>query len=382
MPYSIPFISLKDIHAPYEQQLRESVRRVIDSGVYINGPENRAFESEIADRLGLSHVVGVSNGLDAIRLILRGYIETGRLKPGDEVIVPSNTYIASVLPVVEFGLKPLLVAPDLSTYGLDWREAEAAMTDGTKAVMTVHLYGTPSWDFDVARRMRERGALILEDNAQAIGARITDPATGDAYYTGSLGDAAAFSFYPTKNIGALGDAGAVATADARLAETVKSLANYGSTVRYHNDYVGYNCRMDELQAAVLRVKLQHLDAVTERRARMATLYGTLINAEDVQLPETHPDMTQVWHQYMVRSPRRDEIRQALAEAGIPTDIHYPVALTDQKCFRAAPLPAYGEAETVARRLAGEVLSLPIATVSETDISTISNIINGLECKTN
>ncbi|MCH5218288.1 MAG: DegT/DnrJ/EryC1/StrS family aminotransferase [Muribaculaceae bacterium] len=380
----IPFLDLTLLHAPVREELHESARRVIDSGIYINGPETAAFAAELAATLGSGSVVPVSNGLDAIRLILRAYIESGRLKPGDTVIAPANTYIASVLPITEFDLNPLLVRPDLTTYGLDWQAAEEAVGEAerrgnpVKALVTVHLYGTPSWDFEVADRLRDRGILIIEDNAQAIGASLTHPATGERHHTGALGDAAAFSFYPTKNIGALGDAGAVATTDASFAATVRALANYGSTQRYHNDFIGYNCRMDELQAAMLRVKLRHLPEVTAARQARARLYSSLISHPDVTLPPELPGMEQVWHQYVVRTPRRDDLRRTLAEAGVATDIHYPLSLFSQKCYSnpgGATLQAAPGARALAEKLAAEVLSLPIATATPEEIEKTATIIN-------
>ena len=296
MSTKIPFLSLKTTHTPIADKLYECAKRVIDSGVYINGPECEAFATEMAIKFGLGEVVPVSNGLDAIRLILKGYIENGLLHEGDEVILPANTYIATVLPVNEFGLKPVLVSPDMSTYGLDWEDAEKHITEATRALITVHLYGTPSWNFEIAERLRKRNILLIEDNAQAIGASITDPRTGREHYTGSLGDAAAFSFYPTKNVGALGDAGAVASRDRNLTKTVKALANYGSTRRYYNEYNGFNCRMDEIQAAFLRLKLQQIEETNAQRERNATYYNTLITNPNVILPDRLPDMKQVWHQ--------------------------------------------------------------------------------------
>lgn len=375
----IPFLSLREGHSSIEKELCDSARRVIESGTYINGPETRAFASELESLLGVAHVVPVSNGLDALRLILRAYIETGRLAPGDEVMLPANTYIASVLPVVEFGLTPLLVRPDLSTYGLDWNEVMRLLSPKTKAVMAVHLYGTPGWDSAAAAELKERGILLIEDNAQAIGAGVHIPATGEVRLTGALGDAAAFSFYPTKNIGALGDAGAVATSDPEIASIVKSLANYGSTVRYHNDYAGYNCRMDELQAAFLRVKLRHLESVSEKRRRNAEIYLHMLEGCDIILPETVPNTTQVWHQFVIRHPLRERLRKHLAEKGISSDIHYPLSLFRQKCL--AGLPAVkadrGEASALADRLAAEVLSLPVANVTEQQICRISDEIKSI-----
>ena len=378
MTGSIDFLSLNKTHDPMRLELHEAARRVIDSGLYVNGPEGRAFAAELADALGLGEVVPVSNGLDALRLILRGYIELGRLRAGDEVLVPANTYIASVLPIVEFGLRPVLVMPDADTYGLDWNHARRLVSERTRAVMTVHLYGTPSWNFEVADELRRKGIILIEDNAQAIGARARRDADSPFIFTGALGDAAAFSFYPTKNIGALGDAGAVATADPELAGVVRALANYGSTERYHNKFTGYNCRMDEMQAALLRVKLRHLDATSARRRAAAFLYTSLIKNSRGALPARVLDTEQVWHQYVVRFPFRDALRDALAGAGIATDIHYPVALADQECFSRIPeaLSISPEALAESRSMAAEVLSLPVANVSPLEIERIVEVVNG------
>lgn len=361
-------------------ELIEAATRVIDSGCYINGPEVAAFEGELAETLGMGRVVGVSNGLDAIRLIIRAYIETGRLAPGDEVILPSNTYIATLLPVSEFGLKPVLAKPDRATFGLDWGDVLRKLTPKTKAVITVHLYGTPSWDEEAARRLRSKGVLIIEDNAQAIGAQILNPRTGKYVFTGALGDAAAFSFYPTKNVGALGDAGAVATADESVAAVVKALANYGSSRRYHNDFIGYNCRLDELQAAFLRIKLASLVEVVERRNERARLYASLIDNPAVTLPAELPQMVQVWHQYVVRTPHRDKLQRWLADHDVATDVHYPLALFDQKCYASPSVaPRFDEeCRDITRQLSAEVLSLPIATASPSNIEHISTLINAFQ----
>lgn len=377
MPNSIPFLSLKEIDSPVRGQLLESLERVIDSGIYINGPETKAFSKELADLLGLSAVVPVSNGLDAIRLIIRGYMERGLLREGDEVMVPANTYIASVLPVSEFNLMPRLIEPDLTTYGIDWRKAVEALNSKTKALITVHLYGTPSWDFEAAEYLKKQNVLIIEDNAQAIGASIINPATGTTCFTGSLGDAAAFSFYPTKNIGALGDAGAVATRDQQLAETIRALANYGSRERYHNKFIGYNCRMDELQAACLRVKLSRLNEISQQRQERAALYDRLINNPQITKPKILKDMVQVWHQYVVRTSRRRELRELLAQNGISTDIHYPLSLFEQECYCQGTRKLMGTAwaKETARKLAQEVMSLPIASIDNNQIEEITNLIN-------
>lgn len=362
---------------PIKEKLYECAKRVIDSGIYINGTECEAFANELSGKLNLGNVVPVSNGLDAIRLIIRGYIEMGLLRKGDEVIVPANTYIATVLPLVEFGLTPRLVQPDLTTYGLDWSAAEEAVSSKTRALLTVHLYGTPSWNFEIAERLRNRGILLIEDNAQAIGASITDNITGTENFTGSLGDAAAFSFYPTKNLGALGDAGVVATKDKNLARVVKALANYGSTRRYYNEYIGFNCRMDEMQAAFLRLKLQFMENESAERERKALLYNTLIKNPEIVLPSRLPEVKQVWHQYVIRSSRRDELVGYMDEKGVKTDIHYPLSLYNQPCFSKGDNVLGHDENTykITQKIASEVLSLPIANVTDKEIEEIADLIN-------
>lgn len=376
----IPFLDLKNLHADVKENLHDAAKRVIDSGVYINGPENEALAHELGEKLQLGGVVPVSNGLDALRLITRAYIETGRLQAGDEVILPSNTYIATLLPLLEFGLSPILVKPDPSTFGLDWVEAEKAISPKTKALVTVHLYGTPSWNFKIAKRLREKGIIIIEDNAQAIGAWVREPASGNRIYTGALGDAAAFSFYPTKNIGALGDAGAVATADSDLAKTIKALANYGASKRYHNDYAGYNCRMDEMQAAFLRVMLGKMDEISSRRVQTAREYDRQIVNPAITKPLFLNDMGQVWHQYVIRTTQRDKLRKHLEDNGIATDIHYPLALFNQQCVRKAlpVLSAVGDSPEVAQGLSDEILSLPIAGLAQDEIEHVAATINSYD----
>ena len=353
----IRFLDMRRVNAPFEDETIEALRRVVESGRYLHGPETEAFEHELALATGTPMAIGVSNGLDAIRLILRALILNGRLKPGDGVIVPANTYIASVLPITEMGLRPVLVEPDERTLNLDWKLAEGAADrdPGIRAVMAVHLYGSPCWDPVIAPRLMERGLLLVEDNAQAIGATIAD-----GRHTGALGHAAAFSFYPTKNVGALGDAGAVTTADPQLAATIRALANYGSDTRYHNIYRGYNCRLDETQAAILRIRLRSLGRISaERRARAAVMTAILRGHTHVMAPEWHSGA--VWHQYVVRVPggRRDAFRAYMLDRGIQTDIHYAVPPHLQPCYHglaASPLH-------ITERLAGEYVSLPIASTT-------------------
>ena len=261
-----PFLELGTVNAPYKEALKAAAARVIDSGRYVGGAENEAFESELAAHTGTRYAVGVSNGLDALRLIFKAYIGLGRLREGDAVIVPANTYIASVLAVTDAGLRPVFAEPCSATLNLDTSRLEEVYTPDVKAVLTVHLYGRACYDTVLDDFAHRHELIVVEDNAQAIGAE----ACGFGR-TGSLGHAAAFSFYPTKNVGAVGDAGAVTTSDKELADTVRALANYGSDRRYHNIYQGYNCRLDPIQASFLRIKLAHIDAETAHRRSIAAV---------------------------------------------------------------------------------------------------------------
>lgn len=367
----IPFLSLGRSNAPWADELRQAASRVIDSGQYLHGPETEAFEQELAQLCGTTHAVGTSNGLDALRLIIRAAIETGRLRPGDEIIYPANTYIASVLPITEFGLLPIPLDPDPTTFGLDMHRAAAQAGPRTRAVMTVHLYGNPAWDNHAARELDRKGILIIEDNAQAIGAQAATNGLNATRTTGGLGHIAAHSFYPTKNLGALGDAGAVTTSDPQLAQAVRALSNYGSDRRYHNIYTGYNCRLDELQAAMLRVKLRHLPQITEQRRHIARIYSSTITNPLVKLPAILPGTVQVWHQYPVLSPCRDRLKEWLAQQGISTDIHYAVPPHHQPCYQGiinTPCP-------VTDRMAASLLSLPIADLTDAEALHVANTIN-------
>ena len=254
-----PFLDLATVNAPYADELRRAALRVVDSGRYIGGCEVEAFEAALARNTGVPYAVGVSNGLDALRLIFRACIELGRLRLGDGVIVPANTYIASVLAVTDCGLTPVFVEPDERTLNLDTSLVEKALDENVKAILTVHLYGRACYDSTLADVARRYGLIVVEDNAQAIGADASVASPAGTYRTGSLGDAAAFSFYPTKNVGALGDAGAVTTRDPEIANVVRALANYGSDRRYHNIYEGFNCRLDPILAAFLNIKLKYID---------------------------------------------------------------------------------------------------------------------------
>lgn len=361
-----PFLDLETVNRPWMESLKDLAAGVIHSGRYIGGPEVERFEQSLASITGTAHCVGCANGLDAIRLIFRALIELGRLKPGDEVAVPANTYIASVLAVTDCGLKPLFVEPDADTMNISGHTLRSAVTDSTKAVLTVHLYGRPAYDAEMARLVNERSLILVEDNAQAIGAHAFNGLS-----TGGLGVAGAFSFYPTKNIGALGDAGAVTTSDTELAAAVRALGNYGSDHRYHNIYQGLNSRLDPLQAAFLSLKLQSLDFETQRRRRIAQTYDSHITNQAIVKP-LHDDVAQVWHQYVVRTDDRDKLRSFLAEKGVGTDIHYPVPPHRQPCYHQ-----YANLDLpVAERMAAQVLSLPIsACTSEEDAAQIASIIN-------
>lgn len=373
MNSEIPFLDLKRLNAPYIQEITEAVKRISMSGRYIGGPEIEAFENRLADYQQVRHIVGVSNGLDALRLILRGYIEMGQLSAGDEVIVPANTYIASVLAISHAGLKPVLVEPSAETLNLDTSLIESHITERTRAIMTVHLYGRTCWDTILVETARRHNLLIIEDNAQGIGSQSTIPGLSGTFKTGSLGHAAAFSFYPTKNLGAQGDAGAVATNDTALAQTVKALANYGSDYRYHNIYQGFNCRMDPIQAAVLNVKLQYLDNENDRRRDIASLYDRLISNPAIHLHTVTPAKSTNYHQLIAVTSKRDALQRHLAGQGIGTDIHYAVPPHRQPCYREQfdklKLP-------VTEQLADSVLSLPIAPcLTNEDVARIANAIN-------
>jgi dTDP-4-amino-4,6-dideoxygalactose transaminase len=330
-----------------KEQIDAALARVASSGWYILGEEVHAFESEFAAYTGTAHCVGVSNGLDALHLVLRAW----DIGPGDEVIVPSNTYIATWLAVSYAGAMIVPVEPDDQTYNIDPNRIESAITPRTKAILPVHLYGQPA-DIDAIVEVgRRHGIKVLDDCAQAHGARVRGRRVG------SSADASAWSFYPGKNLGALGDAGAVTTDDAALADRIRTVANYGSRVKYHNIEKGFNCRMDEMQAAILRAKLPVLAKWNERRVTVAAEYDRLIKRDDVTLPHVPSWCEPVWHLYVIRSARRDAIQKSLSDAGVGTLIHYPIPAFEQ--------PAYAEFNVrasewpLAAQLAKEVLSIPM-----------------------
>lgn len=365
------FQQLSESNRALNSELKRAAERVIDSGRYLLGEECREFEREFAEALGTEYAVGTANGLEAIRLIFRGLMELGELKEGDGVAVAANTFIASILPLSQLGLVPQLVEPDYETMSVSFSRLAASANAKTKAVLAVHLYGYPTFDNAGLKALRDKGLLIVEDNAQAIGAEVFDREQGIWRNCGSLGDASATSFYPAKNIGALGDAGAVATSRKELAEVVRELSNYGGSRKYHYDYQGYNSRLDELQAAMLRVKLPYAKAERNKRAAAARIYSDMISHPEIILPPENEDFRQAWHQYVVRTSRREELRKYLEDNGVETMIHYPIPPHKQRCYAGTFKDSY----PVAEQLSEEVLSLPIANISEADAKDISLIIN-------
>lgn len=364
-----PFLDLGTVNDRYMPQIDEAVLRVVHSGRYIGGREVTEFERELAAMTGTGYAVGVSNGLDALRLIFRAYMEMGVMKPGDEVIVPSNTYIASVLAVTDCGLVPVFAEPDLSTLNMDAANAARCVTRRTRAIMPVHLYGRVCPADGMTELAARHSLRIIEDNAQAIGA------SHGGVMTGAMGDAAAFSFYPTKNVGALGDAGAVTTSDGELAATIGALRNYGSDCQYHNLYAGLNCRLDPVQAAIIRVKLPFADYENECRRELAGIYDRCIDNPAVIKP-LMPDeaAAHVWHQYVVRVSDRDSFRRYLSDLGVETAVHYPTPMHHQPCYEKE----FGHLHLpIAELLAREVVSLPVTRcTSASDAREISAIING------
>ena len=365
-----PFLSLKDCNAPYIEEIEEAVCDVIESGWFLNGEQTKLFEKELAELCKTNFAIACSNGLDALRLIIRAYKELGLFKDGDEIIVPANTYIASVLAISDNGLLPVFVEPSEMTMNLDIDKIEAAITPRTRAIMVVHLYGSACWSEKMNAIAGKYKLKIIEDNAQAIGATAHCNGLNGTGITGGLGDAAGFSFYPTKNIGAMGDAGAIITNDSQLASTVKAIANYGSDRRYHNIYKGLNCRIDEIQAAILRVKLRHLDEITAARRKRAEIYDSAITNPLITKPLF--DDGAVWHQYEIRINDRDKFREYLADNGVETDIHYAVPPYLQPCYYEFSQKEF----PITRNMADTVVSLPISEGTPiTDIKKIAEIIN-------
>lgn len=345
----INYLDLKRMTAMHTDEIERAVTRVVRSGRYLQGEATRQFESAYARYIGTRHCVGCGNGLDALTLILRAYMALGRLQEGDEVMVPANTYIATILSITENRLKPVLIEPCLDTYNIDAQKIETAITLRTKALLIVHLYGRCAYNEEIERICRERGLLLIEDNAQAHGCHYGERLTG------SLGDAAAHSFYPGKNLGALGDAGAVTTNDEALATMVRTLGNYGSREKYVFDYLGRNSRMDEIQAAVLAAKLPYLDAENMARKRIAQYYIDHIDNAAIVLP-TDKKNDSVWHIFPIRCRQRDLLAQHLQQQGVQPLIHYPIPPHQQHCYAAWR----GWSLPITEQIHKEELSLPIA----------------------
>ena len=365
----IPFLSLKDVTALHGAEINEAVSRVVDSGWYLQGEENARFEENYAKFIGTKHTVGCANGLDALIWIFRAYVELGVMKPGDEVIVPANTYIATILAITENGLVPVLCEPKLNTLEIDEDRIEALITPKTKAIAIVHLYGRIAYTEKIGALCRKYGLKLVEDNAQAHGCLYSD-----GRMTGSIGDAAGHSFYPGKNLGALGDGGAVTTDDAALAEAVRALANYGSQKKYVFKYCGRNSRLDEIQAAVLNVKLKYLVEDNARRKAVANHYYDHIDNPLITLPDRLPDAQNAYHLFpiLVGEGKRDVLHDYLAENGVGTVIHYPIPPHRQECYREWN----GLSLPLTERIAEQELSLPIGpTIADEEIETIVQLLN-------
>ncbi len=369
-----PFLDLKIVNSSVEEELKAAANAVISSGRYILGENVTRLEDNLAQLCEVNHAVATSTGLDALRLIFRAYIEMGEMQPGDEVIVPANTFIASSLAVSDCGLIPVFADASPYTMNLDLGKVESYITPRTKAIMTVHLYGTPCWN-EVLIDLREKYNLkIIEDNAQAIGAVAECGGVFGTNITGGLGDASAMSFYPTKNIGALGDAGAVTTNDADLSKVVRELLNYGSDRRYHNIYRGLNCRMDELQAAFINVKLPYLEAENEHRRALARTYNCCIVNPLIRKPLINGNLGQVWYHYVLQLDRRDEFREFMLKNGVETDVLYPVPLPCQPCYNE---DTSNISQTV--NLCARIVSIPLSSmISDEDAVAISHIVNRFE----
>ncbi len=365
----IKFLDLQKINAQYAAGLKQAAEEVIDSGWFLQGEQNRKFEAKLANLEGVpaENIVAVANGLDALRLILRAYIETRIMKEGDEVIVPANTYIASILAITDNRLSPVLVEPSIETYNIDIEKIEAAITSKTKAIMIVHLYGRVVWSEQLEAIAKKHNLKIIEDNAQAISA------TWKGKRTGSLGDAAGFSFYPGKNLGALGDSGAVACRDAELAKTVRALANYGSSRKYIFDYCGYNSRMDEIQAAFLSIKIDHILKENQQRRKIADYYCKNIVNPGIILPQQPIDATEhVYHLFVVRTKERDAFQKYLANNDIQTLIHYPIPPHKQACYQGWNNRNF----PITEQIHNEVLSLPISPVmTDEEVRKVVEVIN-------
>ena len=362
----IKFLDLQKINAQYERELKEAANRVIDSGWYLMGKELETFEQNYGDFCGVKYALGVANGLDALRLIFKAYIQLGVMKKGDEVIVPANTYIASVLAISDNDLIPVFVEPNRNTYNLDSTKIEAAITSKTKAILTVHLYGQNSIDQQMLDICAKHNLKLVEDCAQSHGAIWNEKVTG------SIGDAAGHSFYPGKNLGALGDAGAVTTNDETLAKTIEALRNYGSHKKYENIYQGLNSRLDEIQAAFLNVKLKYIQKDILERRRVAKFYLENLKNPAIILPEVLNERAHVWHLFVIRSLKRDDLQKFMNDNDIQTLIHYPIPPHKQEAYAAFNELSF----PITEQIHNEVLSLPMSSImTNEEIEMVVNVVN-------
>lgn len=363
----IKFLDLQKINIAHQQEIEERLINTFRSGWYLLGNEVKTFEQNLSQFIGAKHAIGVANGLDALRLILRAYIELGMMKAGDEVIVPANTYIASLLAISDNGLVPVLVEPDSETFNINISAIEEKISSRTKAIMIVHLYGRIVFSEELKEIAEKHNLKIIEDNAQAIGAE------WNGLKSGNLGDAAGFSFYPGKNLGAIGDAGAVTTGDDELAKTIRALANYGSNEKYVNIYQGLNSRLDEIQAAVLDVKLKYIDEENARRREIAKRYISEIKSDKIVLPvNPENEKEHVWHLFVIRTQEREKLQNYLTDNGIQTLIHYPIPPHKQGAYKEMNTLTF----PVTEKIHNEVLSLSISPVmTDEEVDTVITVLN-------
>lgn len=373
---NIPFLSLKDVTALHGAEINEAVSRVVNGGWYLQGAENEKFEKDFSVFIGAKHCVGCANGLDALIWIFRAYIEMGVMQPGDEVIVPANTYIATILAITENGLVPILVEPKPNTLEIDDDLIESHITSKTKAIAIVHLYGRIAYTNKIGELCKKYNLKLVEDCAQSHGCKFED-----GRMTGNLGDAAGFSFYPGKNLGALGDGGAMVTNDEELAKAVRALANYGSQKKYVFKYAGRNSRLDEVQAAVLDVKLKYLVEDNAHRKKVAHYYYEHINNPLITLPDLLPDEQNAYHLFpiVVSDGKRDALHDYLAENGVGTVCHYPIAPHKQECYSKETWNVPQLSLPITERLADEELSIPIGpTISMDEVKEVVKLINSFK----